>query len=92
MPVASLDVSLQAQIVNLLIELRRKLNLTLIFVSHDLALVKYVSTRVVVMHQARVVEIGTVDDVFRQPSSDYTKTLLAAVPRGVSRYHESGRA
>ena len=83
-PVASLDVSLQAQIVNLLLKLRDELGLTLLFISHDLALVNRISTRVAVMYAGHVVEQGLPDDVLRRPAHPYTQALLGAVPRGVA--------
>jgi len=81
-PVSSLDVSLQAQILRLLIELRRKLGLTMIFISHDLALVHHLCSEVAVMQAGRIVEYGAPAEVLRHPQHDYTRKLLAAVPRG----------
>jgi oligopeptide/dipeptide ABC transporter ATP-binding protein len=83
-PVASLDVSLQAQVVNLLMRLTRELGLTLVFVSHDLALVRALAGRVAVMHRGRVVEEGPAAAVFAAPRHPYTALLLAAVPRGLA--------
>ncbi len=82
-PVASLDVSLQAQIVNLLLRLRAELGLTLLFISHDLALVNAISTRIAVMYAGRIVEEGLPSEVMRQPAHPYTLALLASVPRGL---------
>ncbi|MBW6399260.1 ABC transporter ATP-binding protein [Roseomonas sp. HJA6] len=82
-PVASLDVSLQAQIVNLLDELRERLGLTLLFISHDLALVGHISTRVVVMYAGSVVEEGDPATVLTRPAHPYTRALIAAIPQGV---------
>lgn len=79
-PVASLDVSIQAQIINLLIRLRRELDLSLIFISHDLAVVRHLCDRVAVMFKGKIVEEGLTDDIYRQPSHEYTQRLLAAVP------------
>ncbi len=80
-PVASLDVSIQAQVINLLIELRRTLNLTLLFISHDLSVVRHLCDRVVVMHHGRIVEEAEVTQLFEAPQQAYTKMLLDAVPR-----------
>ena len=80
-PVASLDVSIQAQVINLLIELRRTLNLTLLFISHDLSVVRHLCDRVVVMHHGRIVEEADVAQLFEAPQQAYTKMLLDAVPR-----------
>ncbi|MGJ5203394.1 ATP-binding cassette domain-containing protein [Bradyrhizobium sp. HKCCYLR20261] len=80
-PVSSLDVSLQAQILRLLISLRQRLGLTMIFISHDLALVHHLCSEVAVMQAGVIVEQGTPAQVLREPRHDYTKKLLAAVPR-----------
>ena len=80
-PVASLDVSIQAQVINLLIELRRTLNLTLLFISHDLSVVRHLCDRVVVMHHGRIVEEAEVTQLFEAPQQAYTRMLLDAVPR-----------
>jgi len=80
-PVASLDVSIQAQVINLLIELRRTLNLTLLFISHDLSVVRHLCDRVVVMHHGRIVEEAEVGQLFEAPQQAYTRMLLDAVPR-----------
>jgi oligopeptide/dipeptide ABC transporter ATP-binding protein len=82
-PVASLDVSLQAQIVNLLDELRERLGLTLLFISHDLALVGHISSRVAVMYAGAIVEEGEPATVLHNPAHPYTRALLAAIPRGI---------
>ncbi|MET9906346.1 ABC transporter ATP-binding protein [Streptomyces sp. NPDC006476] len=79
-PVSALDVTTQAQVVALLAELQRELGLALVFVAHDLAVVRQVSDRVAVMRQGRVVESGTADEVYDNPQDPYTKQLLAAVP------------
>ncbi len=80
-PVASLDVSIQAQVINLFLELRRELNLTSVFISHDLSVVRHVSDRVAVMYLGRIVELGPTEEVFRRPAHPYTAALLDSVPR-----------
>ena len=80
-PVSALDVSIQAQIINMIIELKQKMNLTMLFVSHDLNIVKYVSNRVAVMYLGEIVEIGNKDELFSNPSHPYTKVLMSAVPK-----------
>lgn len=79
-PVSSLDVSIQAQILNLLRELQSLLHLTYLFISHDLAIVRYMSDHVAVMRDGRVLEQGRRDEVFEHPSSQYTRDLLDAIP------------
>lgn len=80
-PVASLDVSLQAQIVNLLLDLRDELGLTILFISHDLALVAQISDRIAIMQHGKLLDLGTPAQVFRTQAHPYTAQLLAAVPR-----------
>lgn len=79
-PVASLDVSVQAQVINLLQDIRENRKLALIFISHDLAVVKNVSDRVAVLYMGRIVEIGTGPQIYDRPAHPYTRTLLEAVP------------
>jgi peptide/nickel transport system ATP-binding protein len=79
-PVASLDVSIQAQIINLLIRLRAELDLSLLFISHDLSVVRHLCSRVAIMYQGRIVEEGETSSIYANPQHDYTKRLLAAVP------------
>jgi peptide/nickel transport system ATP-binding protein len=82
-PVSALDVSVQAQIVNLLADLQDRLSLTYVFVAHDLSVVRQVSTRIAVMYLGSIVEIGVADDIFSQPSHPYTEALISAVPKPV---------
>jgi len=80
-PVSALDVSIQAGIINLLLDLQQEFNLSYLFVSHDLSVVKHLAHRVAVMHRGRIVEYGDGDAVFDHPRDEYTRTLLAAIPR-----------
>ncbi|WP_197325494.1 ABC transporter ATP-binding protein [Ralstonia solanacearum] len=84
--VAALDVSIQAQILNLFMDLREQLNLTYLFISHDLGVVEHLSDRVVIMYLGRVVESAPAQDVFRRPNHPYTQTLLAEIPRLSARH------
>ena len=79
-PISALDVSIQAQVVNLLKDLQSERNLTLLFIAHDLSMVKYISDRVAVMYRGKVVELGTPEAVYNDPVHSYTKSLISAVP------------
>jgi oligopeptide transport system ATP-binding protein len=79
-PVSALDVSVGAQIVNLLQSLQREFGLTYLFISHSMPVVRYLSTRIAVMYHGKIVEVGTTAEITERPHSDYTKSLLAATP------------
>lgn len=79
--VSALDVSVQAQVLNLLNDLKRRYHYTYLFITHDLSVVKFLSDRIMVMQQGRIVEQGTPDELFAHPQTDYTRTLIEAIPR-----------
>ena len=79
-PTSALDVSVRAQILNLLMDLKRELNLSMVFISHDIQTVRYISDRIVVMNGGRAVEEGAAEQVFNNPTDDYTRLLLGAAP------------
>lgn len=81
--VSALDVSVQAQVLNLLIELRQKMDFTCIFISHDLSVVKFISDRMVVMNKGKIEEMGVADDIYNHPQKAYTQKLIEAIPKGL---------
>ncbi len=80
-PVSALDVSIQAQILNLLAGLVRRMNLTMIFIAHDLSVVKHISDRIAVMYQGKIVELGPTLEIMERPQHPYTRTLISSIPR-----------
>jgi peptide/nickel transport system ATP-binding protein len=80
--VSALDVSVQAQVLNLLMDLQEEFNLTYIFISHDLSVVKYISDEIGVMNKGQIVEYANAEEIYRNPKEDYTKKLLSAIPKG----------
>lgn len=80
--VSALDVSVQAQALNLLVSLRNEFNLTYIFISHDLSVVKFISDRIAVMNKGKIVEMGYANDIYENPKEEYTRSLIEAIPKG----------
>lgn len=81
--VSALDVSVQAQVLNLINDLKKEFGFTVIFISHDLSVVRYISDRIMVMNKGKIEESGFADDIYFSPQSDYTKNLIAAIPKGI---------
>ncbi len=79
-PISALDVSIQAQVVNLMNDLKKERELTYLFIAHDLSMVKYISDRVAVMHKGKIVELATSEELYNHPLHPYTKSLLSAIP------------
>lgn len=82
--VSALDVSVQAQVLNLLNDLKKELGFTIIFISHDLSVVRYISDRIIVMNKGKIEETGNADDVYYHPQTAYTKRLIASIPKGIT--------
>ncbi len=83
--VSALDVSVQAQVLNLLVSLREEFDLTYIFISHDLSVVKFISDRIAVMNAGKIVETGYAQEIYEHPKEEYTQRLIDAIPKGIER-------
>jgi peptide/nickel transport system ATP-binding protein len=81
--VSALDVSVQAQVLNLLNDLKKEFGFTVIFISHDLSVVRYISDRILVMNKGKIEESGQADDIYFNPQSAYTKKLISSIPQGI---------
>jgi len=79
-PVSALDVSIQAQVINLLMDLQKEMDLTLIFIAHDLSIVKHISTKIMVLYMGNMVELARSEDIYNHPRHPYTQALISAVP------------
>ena len=79
-PVSALDVSIQAQVINLMMDLQKEFNLTILFIAHDLSVVKHISSDIGVMYLGNLVESGNSEEIFKNPQHDYTKKLLTSIP------------
>ncbi len=90
-PISALDVSIQAQVVNLMNELKKDRNLTYLFIAHDLSMVRYISDRVGVMHKGKIVELSTSDEIYENALHPYTKSLLSAIPLPDPNYERNRR-
>ena len=88
-PISALDVSIQAQVVNLLKQLQKERGLTYLFIAHDLSMVKYISDRIAVMYRGRILELGEADEIYNNPIHPYTKSLLSAVPQPNPEYERN---
>lgn len=88
-PISALDVSIQAQILNLLNDLRKKMNLTILFIAHNLSVVKYFSDRIAVMYYGKIVELASAEELFAHPLHPYTKSLLSAIPLPDPKYEKN---
>ena len=80
--VSALDVSVQAQVLNLINDLKSKFNFTCVFISHDLSVVKFMADRLIVMNKGMIEEIGFAEEIYRNPQSEYTRKLISAIPKG----------